>query len=248
MVAEVNLGVLIVAAAADSINPCVFGVLIFLVAYMTRVFKSSKRMLIGGFVYISSVYISYFLLGLGILAFVQSVDVAITFYWVAAFVAILAGILEIKDYFWYGKGFSLQILPGGSERIKMYTKQIAKLEKKHPIVSLIVAFFLGFFVVLIELPCTGAPYFAILGLLSQGQFVDAIPLLLLYNLIFILPLFIIIGLAYAGTSVKSLRSWREEHRGLMRLGIGIFLILLGLYMLYTVSTPFQQLVNLLIPL
>src|SRR3989344_41873 len=247
MVAEVNLGVLIVAAAADSINPCVFGVLIFLVAYMTKVFKSTRRMLIGGLVYITSVYISYFLLGLGILAFVKSIDVAITFYWVAAFIAIFAGLLEIKDFFWYGKGFSLQIMPGGAKRIRMYTKHIEKMEKKHPSLSLVVAFLLGFFVVLVELPCTGAPYFAILGLLSQGQFIDAIPLLLLYNLIFIMPLFIIIGLAYAGTSVKSLRSWREEHRGLMRLGIGIFLILLGLYMLYTVSTPFQQLVSLLIP-
>src|SRR3989344_1725188 len=122
MAAEVNLGVLIIAAAADSINPCVFGVLIFLVAYMTKVFKSSKRMLIGGFVYIASVYISYFLLGLGILAFVQSVDVAITFYWVAAFVAILAGLFEIKDYFWYGKGFSLLFCCTG--RIAMYRSSL----------------------------------------------------------------------------------------------------------------------------
>src|SRR3989344_5849428 len=153
MVAEVNLGIIIVAAAADSINPCVFGVLIFLVAYMTKVFKSTRRMLIGGLVYITSVYISYFLLGLGILAFVKSIDLAITFYWVAAFIAIFAGILEIKDYFWYGAGLTLQILPGGAKRIRMYTKHIERVEKRHPALSLIVSFFLGFLVVLIELPC-----------------------------------------------------------------------------------------------
>lgn len=245
--AELSLGVLIAAAAADSINPCVFGVLIFLVAYMTKVFKSKHRMLVGGLVYIISVYVSYLLLGLGILKFVQSVDLAIGFYWVAAFIAILAGLLEIKDYFWYGKGLSLQILPGGAQRIKMYTRQIAKMEKRHPALSLLVAVFLGFFVVLIELPCTGAPYFAILGMLSQGEFGEAIPLLLLYNLIFILPLFVIVGLAYLGTSEKSLKKWREEHKGLMRLLIGLFLLGLGLYMLYTVSPVFQGLFTWLIP-
>src|SRR3972149_4706792 len=169
---EVSIPVLIAAAAVDSINPCVFGVLIFLVAYMTRVFKSRQRMLIGSAVYIASVYVNYLILGLGILKFVQSVELAIAFYWFAAFVAIIAGLLEIKDYFWYGKGFTLQIFPGGAERIKMYTKQIAKVEKKHPALSLLMAVFLGFFVVLVELPCTGAPYFAVLGLLSQGGFTE----------------------------------------------------------------------------
>ena len=102
------------------------------------------------------------------------------------------------------------------------------MEKRHPALSLLVAVFLGFFVVLIELPCTGAPYFAILGMLSQGEFSEAIPLLLLYNLIFILPLIVIVGLAYLGTSEKSLKKWREEHKGLMRLLIGLFQFLLDL--------------------
>src|SRR3989344_8324622 len=151
--AELSIGVLILAAAVDSINPCVFGVLIFLLAYMTRVFKSGRRMLIGSAFYISSVYISYLVIGLGILKFVQSANVAIAFYWVAAFVAIFAGILEIKDYFNYGAGLTLQILPGGAKRIRMYTKHIERVEKRHPALSLIVSFFLGFLVVLIELPC-----------------------------------------------------------------------------------------------
>jgi cytochrome c biogenesis protein CcdA len=243
---ELTLPLLIAAAAADSINPCVFGVLIFLVAYMTKVFKSSRRMLIGSIVYITSVYISYLLLGLGILTFVQSVDFSITFYWITGFIAIFAGLLEIKDYFWYGKGLSLQIIPGGANRIKMYTKQIEKVEKKHPALSLVVAALLGVLVVAVELPCTGAPYFAILGLLSQGSFAEAIPLLLLYNFIFILPLFVIVGLVYAGKSVDSLKKWKEDNKGLMRLVIGLFLLVLGFYMIYTVSPELQSLLNWLV--
>ena len=245
---ELSLGVLVAAAAVDSINPCVFGVLIFLVTYMTKVFKNKHKMLIGSAVYILSVYVSYLLLGLGILKFVQSVDLAIGFYWFAAIVAIAAGLLELKDFFSYGRGFSLQILPGGSKRIEMYTRQVALVENRHPFLSIFLAILLGFFVVLVELPCTGAPYFAILGLLSQGAFLAAIPLLLLYNFIFILPLIIIVGIVYAGTTTKKLKNWKTKHRAVMRLGIGGFLLILGLYMLYTVSSVFQGFVNWLLVL
>jgi cytochrome c biogenesis protein CcdA len=232
---ELTLGLIVGAALLDSINPCVFGVLIFLVAYLFSVYKDPKRMLIAGGVYILAVYITYFLLGLGILRITTSLAVTRIFYFVAASVAIVAGLLEVKDFFWYGKGFSLQLLPGADKRIKFYTAQIAKMEKRHPLFSLAIAFILGIFVVLVELPCTGAPYLAILALIAQGAYSKAVPLLLLYNLVFILPLLAILGLAFVGKSVEGMEEWRRRHRGLMRLAVGIFLIALGLFMLYWIK-------------
>jgi len=235
---ELTFPLVIAAAAIDSINPCVFGVLIFLIAFMTKVFKSPNKMLLGGFLYSGVVYATYLLLGFGILKLALNTGLATAFYWVAALIAIFAGLLEIKDYFWYGKGFSLQIIPGGGERIKYYTSQIEKMESRHPALLILTTALLGVFVVMIELPCTGAPYLAILGLLSKGAFAAAVPLLLLYNFIFIVPLFIIIGIAYFGASSETLEEWRKEHRGLMRLGIGIFLLLLGFYMIYSLNPVF----------
>src|SRR3990167_10924962 len=121
---ELTLPLVIVAAVVDSINPCVFGVLIFLIAFMTKIFKSPNKMLMGGLLYSAVVYTTYLLLGFGILKLALNANIATTFYWVAALVAIFAGLLEIKDYFWYGKGPSLQIIPGGAERIKYYTSKI----------------------------------------------------------------------------------------------------------------------------
>jgi cytochrome c biogenesis protein CcdA len=235
MVEQLTLGLIMGAALADSINPCVFGVLIFLLAYMTAVFKKNKhKMLIAGLIYVVSVYLTYLVLGLGIIAVAQNTGLSTSFYWLAAMVAIVAGLLEIKDYFWYGKGFSLQIIPGGAERIKKYTAMLKNVETKHPVVALGLAFVLGVFVVFVELPCTGAPYLAILGMLSAGQLMDGLPLLLLYNFIFVLPLFVIIGLVYMGTTSKKMEVWRKEHRGLMRLGVGLFLIAMGVYMLMNI--------------
>lgn len=234
MVEQLALGIIIAAALADSINPCVFGVLIFLLAYMTRVFKNTARMLIAGLIYITSVYVTYFLIGIGIFTLAYTAELAKPFYWFAASVAIVAGLFEIKDYFWYGKGFSLQMMPGAAERIKKYSNTMERMETVHPMLSLAVAAFLGIFVVFVELPCTGAPYLAILGMLSKGEYSAGIPLLLLYNLIFILPLFVIVGLVYAGHTSKTLEKWRKEHRGVMRLGIGLFLLALGAYMIWAV--------------
>ena len=235
---ELTLPLVIGAAVIDSINPCVFGVLIFLIAFMTKIFKSPSKMLVFGLLYTSVVYATYLLLGFGILKLAIGSGFASSFYWGAALIAILAGLLEIKDYFWYGKGFSLQMVPGGSERIKYYTSRIENMEQSHPALLVLTTALLGVFVVMVELPCTGAPYLAILGLLSKGAYATAVPLLLLYNLIFIFPLFIIIGIAYFGTTTEALEEWRKEHRGLMRLGIGIFLLLLCFYMIYSLNPVF----------
>ncbi len=232
---ELTLPIIIAAAAVDSINPCVFGVLIFLIAFMNRMFKSPTKMLIFGLLYSAVVYATYLILGFGILKLTIGTDFATAFYWVAALIAIGAGLFEMKDYFWYGKGPSLQILPGGGDRIKYYTSKIEGMEQKHPALLILTTALLGVFVVLVELPCTGAPYLAILGLLSKGDMSSAIPMLLIYNFVFIIPLFIIIWVSYFGTSSEALENWRKEHRGLMRLGIGIFLIILGLYMIYSLN-------------
>ena len=234
MVENLTIGIIVAAALADSINPCVFGVLIFLLAYMTKVFKNRNRMLLAGFIYVTSVYITYFLMGLGIFTLTYTAGLAKPFYWFAASLAIIAGLFEVKDYFWYGRWFSLQMIPGAAERIKKYSAVMARMEIQQPAISLAVAAFLGIFVVFVELPCTGAPYLAILGMLSKGQYVSGIPLLLLYNLVFILPLFAIIGLVYLGHASKKLERWKEENKGLMRLMIGLFLLALGSYMIWAV--------------
>ena len=229
-----TLGIIIGAALLDSINPCVFGVLIFLCAFMIKVFKSPKRMLIGSLLYTLVVYLSYLLIGLGVLKFTVSFGFSTVIYWIAAVIAIGAGLLEIKDFFWYGKGPSLKMFPGAEKRVKHYTNYIAKVNGKRYWLSYLIAGLLGIFVVLVELPCTGAPYLAILGILGQGDFASGVPLLLLYNLIFILPLFVIIGLLYFGKSSQALEKWRLKHRGLMRLAVGLFLITLGAYMIYII--------------
>src|SRR5687768_8605522 len=126
-----TIGIVIAAAAADSINPCVFGVLIFLIAFMNKVFKTRKMMFLGVLFYTAVVYATYLALGFGILRLTLGIGISQLFYAIVAGIAILAGLLEIKDYFWYGKGFSLQMLPGAAKRLEYYTNRVEAMETKH---------------------------------------------------------------------------------------------------------------------
>lgn len=233
---QLALPTIILGAAIDSINPCAFGVLIFLMVYLMNVFKNRWMVLLGGLLYTLSVFITYFLAGLGLLSAVQSANIAYWFYWVATFVAFSAAAFEIKDYFWYGKGISMDInvIPGGSERIKMWMNKLKKMSKKNPRAALALTIPIGFGAAAFELPCTGQVYLAILGLINASAVgVDVwLPWLLLYNFIFVVPLLVITGLIFAGISSRRLEAWRKKNRGYMRLATGLFLYALGAFLLW----------------
>ena len=213
-----TLGTVLVTALIDSINPCAIGVLILLVSIMIA-FKTKKEMLFYGLMYVLAVFVTYVLAGFGILYFLSSIPLFVSEYIsiVVGSLIIIAGLIEIKDFFWYGQGISLAIPP---ER----AKQIHEMTKK---VTLPGVLFLGAFVAGVELPCTGAPYLAILLLLSQNFNFAAFLMLILYNIIFVMPLIVILLMVYFGFKIQNIKRWKQNNRAYMRLATGIILILLG---------------------
>ena len=213
-----TLGTVVVTALIDSINPCAIGVLILLVSIMIA-FKTKKEMMYYGFMYILAVFVTYVLAGFGILYFLSSIPLSISEY-ISIFVGSLiigAGLIEIKDFFWYGIGITLAIPP---ER----AKQIHDMTKKITLPGVLV---LGAFVAGVELPCTGAPYLAILLLLSQNFNFAAFLMLILYNLIFVLPLIVILLMVHFGFKIQHIKRWKQNNRTYMRLASGIILVFLG---------------------
>ena len=213
-----TLGTVITTALIDSINPCAIGVLILLISIMIA-FKTKKEMMFYGFFYILAVFVTYVLAGFGILYFLSSVPLYISEYIsiVVGSLIIIAGMIEIKDFFWYGQGITLAIPP---ER----AKQIHEMTKKITLPGVLI---LGVFVAGVELPCTGAPYLAILLLLSQNFNFAAFLMLILYNIIFVLPLIVILLMVNFGFKIQNIKRWKQNNRTYMRLATGITLILLG---------------------
>jgi len=106
-----TLTVVIGTAAIDSINPCAIGVLILMISVVLSGGGSTKRLLGLGLAYISAIFFTYLIAGLGLVYFFSNIPIVLAEYLSLAvgFLVIIAGLLEMKDYFWYGQGFSLQI-------------------------------------------------------------------------------------------------------------------------------------------
>ncbi len=214
-----TLSIVLISAAVDSINPCAIGVLILMVSVVLGGKGSVGRLLYLGGLYIGAIFTTYLLAGLGLVYFLQSVPLFVAEYlaiFVGTFV-ILAGLLEIKDYFWYGKGFSLQIPPYFANKIHEYSKNVTTTG----------VILLGCFIAAVELPCTGAPYLAIITLLSLNFNAQALGLLILYNVVFVLPLIIILLLVAGGMKLNKIKKWKQSNKGYMRFAIGFMLIGLG---------------------
>lgn len=214
-----TLGLVLGSAAIDSINPCAIGVLILMISVILGGRKSVGRMLFLGGVYILAIFITYLLAGLGLLYFLGLIPLFVTEYIsiTVGSIIVLFGLVEIKDYFWYGRGFSLGIPTA-------FTKKIHQMAGNITVPGVILT---GAFVAGVELPCTGAPYLAIITILSTNFNFIAFLMLLLYNIVFVLPLLVILLLVAAGVKLPAIKAWKQESRGLMRLLIGLLLVGLG---------------------
>lgn len=213
-----TIATILITALVDSINPCAIGVLILLISTLI-VTKKRENIFKIGFFYISAVFLTYLLFGLGLISFVASVPLAAAEYISIAvgLVVIFVGIFEIKDYFWYGIGFSLAIPKKYADKIKEKVQNI----------SIATVIFLGFFVAAVELPCTGGPYLAVTLLLAQNFNLTAFILLIIYNIIFVMPLIVILLLVKFGVKVQNIQEWKQANKRYMRLITGIVLIGLG---------------------
>ncbi|MFH0860657.1 MAG: cytochrome c biogenesis protein CcdA [Candidatus Altiarchaeota archaeon] len=222
---KVTTPLVILTGIVDGINPCAFAVLIFLLTYLTTIARSKKKMLTVGSTYIVTVYVVYFLAGVGLLGALQFTGFTSLFYKVAAAVAIIAGMVNLKDYFWYGKGISLAIPESKKGTLERWA---VKMTAPAAVV-------LGFLVAMFELPCTGGVYLAILAMMSDSMTLSAgIPYLLLYNLMFVMPLIVIFIAVYFGFGAERLEAWRQSEKKKMRLALGLLLVGLGLYMLRSI--------------
>jgi len=209
----------VTTAAIDAINPCAIGVMILMISVIMGGGKKTGRLLLLGSVYIFAVFATYLIAGLGLTFFLAAIPLAVTEY-LSIFVAVIligAGILEIKDYFWYGRWATLAIPVYFSEKIKHFSQRT----------TIFGVAFLGFFVAAVELPCTGAPYLAIITILSQYFDATAFALLVLYNVIFVSPLIVILLMVAGGAEIVDIQKWKQSNRGVMRLFIGLLTVALG---------------------
>ena len=224
---EVSLMQLISLALVDAVNPCELAVLVILMtAILSRYPGEKKKALKAGLAFVSAIFIMYFLFGLLIilgfkaLTGLANID-TLWFYKLLAIVAIFLGLLNIKDAIWHGGGgFVMEVPRRWRPKMKAIIQGTTSTAGAF-VAGLIISFFLT--------PCTAGPYFVFGGILSHISFLEAIPYLLIYMVLFISPMLIITVVTYFGLmAIEDVSAWRENNihvlhwiAGLLLLGLGI---------------------------
>jgi cytochrome c biogenesis protein CcdA len=220
-------------AIIDGFNPCTMWVLTFLLVLLISVSESRKRVFTVGFTFVVVVYMFYFFFMAAwlnvflYLGFLDPVRIAI------GLVALIAGLINCKELFAFRRGITLMI----QERHK--APLVSKIEGmkgiiKHGSFPALVAasVVLASFASLVELPCTAGFPIIYTKILSERVFVDSTVYylyLMLYNLVYVIPLAAIITLF--GYFFRGKQITKEQMQAIKVFG-GLIMIALGIILLF----------------
>jgi len=227
------------AGLIDGLNPCAFATIVFFISYLAFLGRSRKDMLLVGGAFTLGVFATYLLVGLGALRFIQAlsgIQVAgrVIYGLMGAACLVFAG-LSVRDAWQaqHGKPEAMQLrLP------RFLQKRVHQVIREHSSRSAFVgvAAVTGMVVSLLELACTGQVYLpTILFVLGVPQLrLHAVSYLVLYNLVFVVPLIIVFVVAALGTSSARLSGVVQKHTSTIKLLTALIFALLGAWLLVTV--------------
>ena len=208
-----------VAALVDSINPCAFSVLLVTMAFLFSLGKLRSSILELGAAYVLGIFLVYMLIGLGMLQVLHLFDTPHFMAKLDASLLVLLGLVTLTDHF----------VPAYPVKLKMPQFAHGRMAQLMEKASLPSAFVLGGLVGVCEFPCTGGPYLMVIGLLhDRATHAAGLGYLLLYNLIFVLPLVVILLIASDHSLLAKVEAWKKSNTGSMRLWGGQAMVLLGL--------------------
>ena len=212
----------LITGLLDSFNPCAIAVLLLFIALLFTLKKTRFSIIINGSIYITAVYLSYFAIGIGLLKVINLFGTPHLVAMIGAWIVILVGIWGIIESLFPGK-IKLLSIP-----IK-FRQIIASWAEKASIFGAAIA---GILLGIFEFPCSGAIYLSVVSLLNNKEtFLVGLGYLLLYNLMFVLPLIVILLVASNRIVVEKLINFNEENSSRMRLISSFIMIGIGVAIL-----------------
>ena len=236
-----GFGILTVAGAGllDGINPCAFATIVFFISYMNLVGRGKKEMLVAGGAFALAVFGTYLLLGLGTLSFMNYINqfssIAKCVYLLAATATFALAGLSLYDAVKAKQGKTKEILLQLPRALK---QRIHKVIREQTRTSGVIAgaLVIGFVISALELVCTGQVYLPTLTFVAgiEGMRTHALSFLILYNIMFVVPLLVVFGCVYWGTTSMQLGGILQKHLVTVKVGMGLLLFGLGVWLVLSV--------------
>lgn len=238
-----SFGLLTVVGAGllDGVNPCAFATMIFLISYLSLRKRRGSALLATGAAFTLGVFLTYLGVGFGFLRFLGSLPflsaIARWLYAATALLCVALAVGSILDYRKAREGRLEEMSLKLPERLRGWSKALIRegVSARRFVLS---SFLLGLGVSVIELACTGQVYLpTIVFVLNLPEWhTQASLLLVLYNLMFILPLVGVFLLVYFGTTSQQLIDWMTRHTAGVKLGTAALFLLLAGWLSYSIIT------------
>ncbi len=217
----------VVLGLIDGFNPCAMWVLLFLLSILVNVRDRRRIVLVAGtFVLVSGlVYLAFMAAWLNLfllIGFARWLQVAI------GMLAIVIGTVHIKDFFAFGKGFSLSI--PDAVKPTLYTRMRSVLHAESMWAALVAVTIVAVMVNMVELLCTaGLP-----ALYTQVLTLNPMPTaryygyLILYNLAYIFDDALMVTIAVITMNKFKLQEkqgrWLKLISGVVVISLGVLLL------------------------
>lgn len=211
----------------DGFNPCSLWVLMLMISLLASMQDRLRMFAIAG-TFVAVEGLVYFIFMAAWLNLFLLIGLSRISEIVIALIAILAGLINLKDFRFFGQGPSLSIPESAKGGI--YAKIRHILQAKSMTAALIGVVVLAILVQIVEFMCTSgfpALYTRILTL-RQLDSASYYGYLLLYNLAYMLDDLIILAIGVITLSQRRLQEkegrWLKLISGLVMLGIGVYLL------------------------
>jgi thiol:disulfide interchange protein len=226
-----------IAGLADGINPCAIATMVFLISFMATRKRSRSEILVIGLTYTATVFATYFAMGIGLKSVLEGIShyhlISKIIRWVAAAAAAIIAALSFRDAFVFWKTKK-------TDTIALQLPKQVKL-RIHKIISgnlsgtslLIGAIVTGFLVTLLEAICTGQMYVPFIVAMTSDESLKMTGYLYLglYNFLFVLPLLIVMVLAFYGMKWNELAKKTQNNMVKIKILLGIVMTGLTIYLI-----------------
>ena len=239
-----SFGVLTVAFAGlvDGLNPCAFATLTFFVSYLALSGRQGREILAVGLAFTLGVFLAYLAVGLGFYEVLDLLGGLLTTLgrWVYGLTALMCAVLAVFSFLDFLKARRGEIGDMSLNLPHSLRMRINAVIRRGRGSRAFVAgsFVTGIAVSFLELACTGQVYLpTIVFVMSRPELrVRALMFLLLYNLLFIVPLVVVFILAYYGTGSKQLTRFLQQRAATLKLGMALLFAALATWLTLSIVT------------
>ena len=227
---------IVAAGIIDGINPCAIATMIFFISFLAIQKRRKGEILVIGMCFTATVFVTYLLMGIGAFQLLTSLKAYVLVSKVIRLLAVICAagfsLISFIDALRFKKsGKTSDIINQLPKPVKIRIHNVisGNLSDSQLIVGSIVT---GFLVTLLEAVCTGQVYIPTIILMTQQSGLRIIGwlYLVLYNFLFIIPLLIIMILAYFGLKWDKLAKATQSHLTLMKILFGIVLGFLAVFL------------------